>query len=115
MWHARSYTYVEMSPLARVVLERAPWFYNPIAEIFIDRVERGEALPDETKVVRYRDARGRPLKTLFHSSNANLGPILCGQGAILAPGNRTARADGGWLYLDGPAACRAGAQAGEEG
>jgi len=84
--------------------------YNPIAEIFIDRVERGEAMPDESKVVAWRDAGGVVKKTLFHSSNGKIERLLCGDGAKLAPENRYQQVDAGWVYLNGPVRCQAPAR-----
>ena len=105
MWHAHLYDYVDMSPLAREVLERNPALYNPDPEIFSDRSSGGEVTPEKGKVYVFKNSAGVALKTMYHREQADIGAVLCGPGRSLASTNRLTGADGGFVYISGPVAC----------
>ncbi|MES2901864.1 MAG: hypothetical protein V4723_19215 [Pseudomonadota bacterium] len=110
MREAQRYSYVELNRVSQAVLGVAPQLYNPIAEIFTDRVSRTDAPLDESKVLSWRDANGLVVKTLFHSSNKQIAQRLCGEGAGLGADNRYRKVNAGWVYLNGPVRCDASAR-----
>jgi hypothetical protein len=104
MLHAASYGYVEFSPLARMLLERAPGLYHPEPEIFAERNGHNDDYiqPDRVYV---HTVEGRAVKTLVNAANPRANLLLCGSGAILSPDNRYVDSARGWRYIDGPARC----------
>lgn len=104
MAHARRYTELQFSPLARAVLARAPGWYNPDPEIFYERVAHAESYPMPEKTYTYA-VDGVPVKTLYNLRNPGAATALCGPGRTLAPDNRSVEADMGWRYINGPVRC----------
>jgi hypothetical protein len=104
MANARRYDERGFSPLAQRAMALAPAWYNPDPEIFYERTEGHESFPDQGKVFRW-PADGQALKTLYHIHNPDAARQLCGAGGALAPDNRTAGADRGWRYINGPVRC----------
>lgn len=104
MWHASSYDYVEFSPLAKAVIERAPDLYHPEPEIFAERAGHNDDYiwPDKVYVLK---AGERQVKTLLNAANPTAGRQLCGAGGMLAPDNRYVDSMRGWRYIDGPVRC----------
>lgn len=104
MAHARKYTEVQLSPLARAVLDRAPGWYNPDPEIFYERVAHAESYPMPEKTYAYT-VGGVPVKTLYNTRNPAAAAMLCGPGRMLAPDNDYVDADMDWRYINGPVRC----------
>lgn len=106
-WHAAQYDYTELSPLAWLVLKKAPGWYNPDPEVFADRVEHADRHRGTDSVVQFKPKVWRaPNKTLFHRDHPAIGALLCGdQGGVLDPASSLVEVDGGWRYLNGPVAC----------
>jgi hypothetical protein len=104
MYHARQYNELEFSPLAKSALAHAPGWYNPDPEIFYERVTHGESFPEPEKTFAYR-VDGTVVKTLYNERNPAAATTLCGPGRALAPDNRSAGADTGWRYINGPPRC----------
>jgi hypothetical protein len=104
MWHASSYRYIEFSPLAKQVLERAPGLYHPEPEIFAERAFHNDDYIEAGKVYVLRDGE-RVIKTLYNTANPDADRQLCGDGAILSATNRFVDSDRGWRYIDGPVRC----------
>lgn len=104
MVHASRYEYVEFSPLARAVLAIAPDLYHPEPEIFAERMARNDDYiwPDKIYVYRVGD---RVVKTLVNATNLHADAQLCGNGAMLSPGNRYTDTARGWRYIDGQVRC----------
>jgi hypothetical protein len=103
MANALSYGYVEFSPVARTLLERAPDLYHPEPEIFAERNGRNDDYIQPDRVYVYA-VDGRPVKTLVNAANQRANLLLCG-GGMLAPDNRYVESTRGWRYIDGPARC----------
>jgi hypothetical protein len=111
MLHASSYSYVEFSPLARLVLAHAPQHYHPEPEIFAERMAHNDDYIEKDKVYAYRPP-GLPQKTLYNNGSAHAGEQLCGPGRHLAPGNRIVSSSQDWKYIDGPVLCQDGTRLG---
>lgn len=104
MWHALGYEFKEFSPLARLVLARAPGWYHPEPEIFAERMAHNDNWIQTDKVYVYHPD-GQPSKILFHPSNPQLDLALCGPDRVLGAGNRITASAYGWRYLDGEVHC----------
>ncbi len=103
MANARSYSYVEFSPLARLALAHASSLYHPEPEIFAERSGHNDDYIVPDKVYAYRRG-GQAIKTLVNAANPGAGALLCAGGA-LDPGNRYSDSTRGWRYIDGPVRC----------
>jgi hypothetical protein len=104
MAHARSYTYIEFSPVAKLVMSVAPGWYNPEPEIFVERTEHRDAVGDPGKPFTWT-AAGGVAKTLYDTHDQSAFNQLCGPGRNLSPTNRFADAGHGWRYINGPVRC----------
>jgi hypothetical protein len=104
MAHASKYSYVEFSPLARTVLQRAPQLYHPEPEIFAERMAHNDDYIQPDKVYAYK-VGGLPVKTLVNTANPGAEALLCGAGNALAPDNSITPSTRGWVYIDGPVRC----------
>jgi hypothetical protein len=104
MIHASKYSYVEFSPLARTLLQRAPALYHPEPEIFAERMAGNDDYIQPDKVYVYKVA-GQPVKSLVNAANPRADALLCGDGGTLAPDNRYTDSARGWRYIDGPVRC----------
>jgi hypothetical protein len=104
---AKSYGYVEFSPLASWIMQRAPGLYHPEPEIFAERLGHHDdyIVPDKIYV---RKVDGQPVTTLYHPGHPGIEAVLCGSGGALAPDNRYTASDRGWRYIDGPYRCLSG-------
>lgn len=104
MAHARSYGYVEFSPLAEAVMQHAPHWYHPEPEIFAERLNHND---DYIKpIYQYvRQVDGKTVTTLYHPAQPGVVEKLCGKGKQLAPGNKFTETDRGWRYIDGETRC----------
>jgi hypothetical protein len=109
MAHGVSYTYLEISPLARLVMKTAPQWYHPEPEIFAERMGHNDGYIRADRV--YAFGSGKQAKTLYYPADPASAPQLCGSGAIPAPGNAYTDSAYGWRYIDGPVRCTAGGQA----
>ncbi|MBB3118071.1 hypothetical protein [Pseudoduganella violacea] len=104
MVNALSYSYVQFSPLARLVLRYAPNWYHPEPEIFAERSGNNDDYINPERIYAYpRD--GAPIKHLYNARHPGIEDHLCGQGMKLAPGNAAHDSVHGWRYLDGALAC----------
>ncbi|MES2901283.1 MAG: hypothetical protein V4723_16245 [Pseudomonadota bacterium] len=103
-WSARSYSYIEFSPLARAVLRHAPGLYHPEPEIFAERLEHHDSYFWPNQVYMYQ-ADGVPVKTLYHLKHPDIDLRLCGPEARLAPDNQFHDSYRGWRYIDGAPRC----------
>jgi hypothetical protein len=107
MAHAASYSYVEFSPLARLVLAHAPRWYHPEPEIFAERSGHNDGSLNLDLVYGYGEGDAR--KILFATGRPALVSQVCGGGTALAADTRYVDSVRGWRYLDGPVRCTAGA------
>lgn len=101
MLHGGSYSYIDFSPAARLVLAHAPRFYHPEPEIFGERATRQDnntISPGQVYTYRQGDAI---IKTLVNDANPN----ACGAGTALAPDLPQVTSMHGWRYIDGPLRC----------
>jgi hypothetical protein len=105
MAHAASYAYVQMSPLARLVLKVAPQWYHPEPEIFAERMGHNDDYIRPGKV--YAFDTGKLTKTLFYPVDPASAAQLCG-GGVPAPDNAYTDSAYGWRYIDGPVRCTGG-------
>lgn len=103
MSQASSYRHVNFSPQAKWVMRVAPELYNPVPEIFAERLQGEEhrSQPDQV----YRFERGdQPPKIMFQS-NPGAYVKLCGEGRVPAAGNNEVESDRSWIYLNGSYTC----------
>lgn len=107
MVYAKSYPYIEFSPLAQRLLDRAPDLYHPEPEIFAERMARNDDGIQKDKIYVYKVA-GRPVKTLINIANPAAEGLLCGEGGALAPETRIVASAHGWRYIDGQPQCLEG-------
>jgi hypothetical protein len=106
MAHAASYSYVKMSPLARLVLKVAPRWYHPEPEIFAERMGHNDDYIRSHQVYAF-DTGGGLTKTLFYPADPAAAAQLCGSGGVPAPDNAYTDSAYGWRYIDGPVRCTA--------
>ena len=104
MLHAQSYTYIEFSPAARLMLAHAPQRYHPEPEIFGERTTHTDDYTIRPQQV-FTLALGDTVKTLVNDANPHRDAQLCGAGKVLAPGLPQVASTGGWRYIDGPLRC----------
>jgi hypothetical protein len=107
MVSALSYSYVEFSPLARLLLKHAPTLYHPEPEIFAERMAHNDDYIQPEHVYVYK-VDGQQVKTLFNSAQPGIEARLCGTGGVLAPDNRFADSQRNWRYIDGLVRCLSG-------
>lgn len=98
--HARSYHYLEFSPLAQRVMAAAPGWYNPDPEIFRERSTHQDGLRDPDRVFAWAG------KTMYNTASPAAVAQLCGAGRAPAAANSYADAGRGWRYINGPVLCR---------
>ena len=70
LYGSGTYSYVQFAPWTRVVLEKAPWAYNPPTGIFYSRTTGGERYEAST-AVGYSDKDGNLHKVLLSSEAAD--------------------------------------------
>jgi hypothetical protein len=104
MVHASSYAYTRFSPLAKLALSHAPYWYHPEPEIFAERAGNNDNYIWPDKVYVYKEA-GQVEKTLYCPADARSDALLCGAGAVVAADNRAVDSTHGWRYIDGPVRC----------
>jgi hypothetical protein len=100
---ALRYDYLELSPVARAVMERFPRHYNPDPEILYERLAKNDNWGDPQRVFFHTGA-GAP-RMFFHSSNPALDDLACGPGGSLSATNAIVELAGGWRYLHGKPRC----------
>ena len=107
MKHARSYHYVQFSPVARFMLDTFPKAYAPEPEIFLERTVQVDGAGQPDSVVSY-PGPARPVKTVFNTGSPAAHAKLCGPGGqvVLPAGGKDS--PGGWRYIDGVPACAPG-------
>ncbi|MES2297863.1 MAG: hypothetical protein V4582_12530 [Pseudomonadota bacterium] len=101
---AASYSYTELSPLARLVLAKAPHWYHPEPEIFAERTAHNDNYIFTDRIYSY-EPDGMPILTLYNRAHPDGEAALCGPGGRLTPDNRGAASAGRWRYLDGTPKC----------
>lgn len=104
MLSARSYDYIEFSPLANWVMRHAPHLYHPEPEIFAERLGHHDNYIWPNQIYVHSRA-GVPVQTLFHGTEPGVEQRLCGADGKLAPGNDVTYAARNWRYIDGPLRC----------
>lgn len=104
MAHALSYSYIQFSPLAELVLKHAPAHYHPEPEIFAERSANNDDYLDPQKIYVY-PRQGAVVKRLYDATLPGMEARLCGPGRMPAPDSRTTDTVRGWRYLDGELRC----------
>jgi hypothetical protein len=103
-WMERQYNYVQFSRVAKFFLARFPAAYNPVFEIFSERLRNREgSLPKDS--VLYYTVNGKVTKIGFNLENKEIGPRICGKNKELDADTRFAAVDDGWAYLNGAPVC----------
>lgn len=105
MLHASSYVYTRFSPLAKLALTHAPYWYHPEPEIFAERAGNNDDYIWPDKIYVYEEP-GQVRKTLYCPADARSDAMLCGAGKAPAANNRYAESTHGWRYIDGPVRCQ---------
>jgi hypothetical protein len=105
-WSAQRYSYVEFSPLARFVMQKAPHLYHPEPEIFSERLGHHDDYIRPDQIIR-RVENDHLITTLYNARHPGMEERLCGGGRQLSPANRSTETRSGWRYIDGPIACDA--------
>ncbi len=110
MASAASYTNMHLSPLAQLVLDKAPRWYHPEPEIFIERTGHHDSYywPSEVYV---HSVGGKPVTTLYNADFPGADERLCGKGHGVARDNDMVESDRGWRYVHGPVRCTLGGDA----
>ncbi len=103
-WSARSYGYIEFSPLSQFVLRTAPQLYDPEPEIFAERLQHHDNWVWPDQVYEY-SAGGTPLKTLYNLAYPGIDERLCGKGNRLAAANSISESYRGWRFINGAVRC----------
>ncbi|MGH8856406.1 MAG: hypothetical protein ACREWI_19260, partial [Telluria sp.] len=99
--------FISHGRVATWVLDHAPRWYNPDAEIFLKRERRREDLLTHDQVVLHQGPQG-PTKLMRFWSNPLDSGGLCPPGAHLAADNVVTLASG-WRYFNAPLRCDPGA------
>jgi hypothetical protein len=95
---AFQYPYFQNSPIARWVMLRAPQWVNPEPEIFVERSLGRDGIELDVNRVYVFPTQGKPVKRLFHPTNAKLEELLCGKNHML--NSSTVSVRNGWRYLN---------------
>jgi hypothetical protein len=103
---ATTYSYLQMGPLAKLVLRIAPNAYNPEPEIFVERTIHRDLVQqvDPDRVIVFNTDDGKPRKALVHQQHRTPDAELCGPGGRL-DGYTVSDAGQGWRYFNGPFRC----------
>ena len=104
MLSARSYDYIEFSPLAQSVMRHAPRLYHPEPEIFAERLGHHDNYIWPNQIYLHSRA-GVAVQTLFHGAEPGVEQRLCGAEGALAPENDIIYTARHWRYIDGPVRC----------
>jgi hypothetical protein len=110
MLHASSYAYTRFSPLAKMALAHASYWYHPEPEIFAERAGNHDNYMWPEKIYVYEEP-GQVRKTLYCPADARSDAMLCGEGKVPGPDNRYTESTHGWRYIDGPVRCRPASEA----
>lgn len=102
---ARQYSYVELSPLARGVIESAPSLYNPDPEIFYERMMHADGQINPATDIAVYQVGNRTIKALYGVGNRAIDARLCGAGSRLTSSNHYVDVGSQWRYLNGPVQC----------
>jgi hypothetical protein len=102
---ALTYSYVQLSPLARIALRVAPGLYHPEPEIFAERTAQNDDYINPANIYHWpRD--GQPVKWLYNTAQPGIEQKLCGAGRTLSTQNRFTDTYRGWRYVDGALHCQ---------
>lgn len=110
-YSASRYSYLELSPLSRWVMQRAPGLVNPEPEIFAERNGHNDGNV-RTDQVYGLSVAGPSNKLLYNLANGDIDTLLCGEGNSLAADNHTADTMRQWRYINGPVRCKNGGGSG---
>lgn len=102
---AKRYNYVELSPLCKWIMQRAPGLVNPEPEIFVERSGHLETYLQQELIYTFNFG-GRAIKTLYNPANTKVDEQLCGTGNRLASDNHYHDTDRQWRYINGPVRCQ---------
>lgn len=104
MLSARSYEYVEFSPLAKSLMARTPRLYHPEPEIFAERLGGHDnyIYPHQ---IHIRSIDGASVQTLYNAAHPGIEQRLCGADGVLAPDVRFTYTARHWRYIDGRVRC----------
>ncbi|HTD06382.1 hypothetical protein, partial [Undibacterium sp.] len=104
-YSAQFYSELGLSPMARLMLRKAPAWYNPDPEIFAERtgMPDGTAL-DPAKYYVY-EVNGERKKLMFHESSKKIDADMCGPKNLMSLDTHIAPANFGWYYINGPVHC----------
>ena len=97
--------YLRHGWLASLVLEHAPFAYNPIVEVFVERTLGRESSASEERPVVWPKT-GVPHKVLIHERALGTPAPECPGTPRLS--SHVTHLSGGWQYQDGPFWCAAG-------
>jgi len=110
MVSARSYSYVEFSPAARLMMRVAPQLYHPEPEIFVERLGHHDNYYSPSEVY-VRSVGGVPVTTLYNTQHPGIAEKVCGKGGAIAADNDHSDSYRGWRYVHGPVRCTGGSAA----
>jgi hypothetical protein len=103
-WMERQYDYVQFSRVAKFFLAKFPASYNPVFEIFSERLRNHEgSLPKDS--VLYYTVAGQVRKIAFNLENKEAGLKICGKNRELSLDTGIAAVDDGWAYLNTTPVC----------
>jgi hypothetical protein len=99
-----TYNSVQLSPLAKFVLQRMPKLYHPDPEIFAERVSGRDDFHANTMAVYVLRDGSTIRKALYHRTHPAPASKLCNPNETL-DGSGATRRQGDWIYLNGPLRC----------
>ncbi|MES2069283.1 MAG: hypothetical protein V4488_02970 [Pseudomonadota bacterium] len=104
-YSAQLYSELGLSSMAKFMLRKAPAWYNPDPEIFVERTVRQDGITLDTGKYYAYDLDGQHKKLMFHESSRTIDTELCGPNKLLSLDTHVAAAGFGWHYINGPVRC----------
>jgi hypothetical protein len=101
----RTYGHVEFNRIARFALANIPSAYNPVFEVFAERLRKHEGFVPKDQVLYYKVGQ-RTTKIAFNLEQLNKASReICGKNRELSLDKGVALVDDGWAYLNTTPAC----------
>jgi hypothetical protein len=103
-WMERHYSHVQFSRPAKFFLARFPSAYNPVFEIFSERLRNLEGSVSPDNILYYKvgnDVR----KIAFNLNNKEASTRICGRNKALSLDDGVAVVDDGWAYINASPVC----------
>jgi hypothetical protein len=104
-WIGRTYRHVEFSPLASFALANIPSLYNPVFEIFAERLLHREGFVSKEEVLSFK-MNNQLTKIAFNLNHRDKASMkICGKNRELSFDAGVSVVDAGWIYLNTTPVC----------